>query len=530
MHRRFLANSTRLFLPLSNNRYSVCIDGTVSKNDGSVIKIVEKDIKDLYVFLDWFLGKKYYLLTFVVGITFKPNHIHTNLWHLLKYMQLDGDKKNVHPSNLILKTPKPLPPPNLPNTSYIPGYTRYCVDKQGTVFNVNTGKKISQHVDGKGYVWSGLTPDFGPRTLVGRHRLICLGWKPYPANVDKLYVNHINEVPGCDDFDNLEWITPRGNVVHSKRAISAQKALAILESEKGLDLSVIVRNVKSNSLTIYEKPSELAKLLNVPQDKIYYMLRKKPGDKIWPGFIQVQWMSGFKKWKDYADVEAEHIKAVSGNGVLMRDVKTGKVTRFVSASECAKFLNLSELTISVRLRNKSQKVYSDGYQFKRLADQTPWRVVENVEFEIDQADQRVPVRAKNIFTGEIKSFATMQQCSDALNVPRSVIGARVRGNAHKDMPWMEWQFKFDNSDFKELNDKQIHFFKILKSENKTFRGKGYVFSNSETGEEKIYTDVKMAEKDFNLTRSYLWNLAKRKGTVGGKWQVKHYFQPDEQPF
>ena len=530
MHERYLANFTRLFLPLSNNRYSVDIDGTVSRNDGSLINVVEKDKKELYVFLDWFLGKKYYLLAFVVGITFKPNHIDPSLWHLLKYMHLNGDKKNVHPANLILKTPKPLAPPNLQNVSYVPGFTRYCVDKAGNVFNVKSGKKISQHVDGNGYVWLGLTPDFGPRTLVGRHRLICLGWKPYPANVDKLYVNHINEIPGCDDFDNLEWITPRGNLFHSKKSIDPKKALAILESEKGFDLSVIVRNVKSNSLTIYDKPSELAKLLNVPQDKIYYMLRKNPGDKIWPGFLQVQWMSELKKWKDHSDIEERHLKAVSGNGVLMRDARTGKVTEFSSATECAKFLNLSELTVSVRLRNKSQKVYSDGHQFKRTADQTPWRVVENVDLEIEQADQRVPVRARNIFTGEIKSFSTIRHCSNELNIPRPAIEARFHGFAHKDMPWMEWQFKFDNSDFKEMNGKQLRFFKILKSENKTFRGKGYVFFNSETGEEKIYTDVKMAEKDFNLSRSYLWNLAKRNGSVNGKWHVRHYFQPDEQPF
>lgn len=530
MHERFLAKSPRLFLPLSNNSYLVSIDGTVSKNDGSLISVIKKENSDLVVFLDWFLGKRYYQVSFVVGITFKPNFIDPSLWHLIKYIHLDGNKENLHPSNLILKTPKPLTPHDMPETSYVPGFTRYCVSKDGKVFNVKTKKEISQHVDGKSYVWLGLTPDLGPRTLVGRHRLICLGWKPYPANVDKLYVNHIDEIPGHDDLENLEWITPRGNVVHSKRRINVEKALAILESEKGLDLSVVVRNVKSNSLTIYEKPSELAKLLDVPQDKIYYMLRKKPGDKIWPGFMQVQWMSELKDWRDHLDIKSEHLKALSGYGVLMKNAKTGEVSHFDSAADCGKFLNLSELTVAVRLRNKSQKVYSDGFQFKRASDQTPWRTVENVELEIELADQRVPVRAKNIFTGEIKSFQSMQQCCDALGIPRKVIEVRSNGFANKDLPWMEWQFKFDKSDFKDLTEKQLRFFRILKTENKTFRGKGYVFVNSETGEEKIYTDVKKAEKDFNLTRSYLWSLANRKGTLDSKWQVSHYFQHNEEPF
>lgn len=530
MHERFLAKKPRLFLPLSNNQYLVNHDGIVTRNDGSLINVVKKDKEEPTVFLDWFLGRKYYRLSLVIGLTFKPNFIDSSLWWSLKYMHLDGNKNNNHPSNLILKTPKPLTPPDFPETSYVPGYTRYCVTKSGRVFNVGTKKEISQHVDGKGYVWVGLKPDLGPRTLVGRHRLICLGWKPYPATVDKLYVNHINEVPGCDAFDNLEWITPRGNVVHSRKTIGVEKALAILESEKGLDVSVVVRNVKSNNLTIYEKPSDLAKTLGVTQDRVYYMLRKKPGNKIWSGFIQLQWMSELKDWVEHADVDFEHLKIMSGYGVLMRDVRTGAVTEFSSAAECARFLNLSELTVSVRLRNKTQKVYSDGYQFKRLSDKTPWRCVDNLDKEIENADQRVPVRVKNIFTGEVAVFGSMQSCCDTLGIPGNIVKARFAGFAKSDMPWMDWQFKFDNTDFRILSEKQLRFFKILKTEGKAFRGKGYIFINGETGEEIIYTDVKKAEKDFGLTRSYLWNVAKRRGTINGKWRVEHYFQQDEEPF
>lgn len=476
------------------------------------------------------MGKKYYPLSLVMGLTFKPNHIHPSLWGHLSYMFADGDQNNTHPSNLILKTPKPLEPPGMLGYSYIPGYTGYAVSKDGVVKNVKTGKIASLIKTETGYVRVSVTPDLGNRTQVFVHRALCLAWKHYPATVDLLFVNHIDENPSNNDLDNLEWITPRGNQVHSNRGISREKVEKILQNEKCLDASVLVRNVKSNRFTIYENPRQAALAIGVSQGHLYYMLRKSPGDKIWRGHIQVQWLSELSSWKDHQNIDKEELESRELNSVLMLNVITGVETKFPSARKCAEFLGYSELTIWVRLKNNNQKVWSDGYMFKRGSDPTPWRKVEDPYKEIEESQLNTPVRCKNIFTNEVMSFEGISECARHLNIPIFILMARRIGSCDPNMPYLEWQFKFDDSEFRSLSAKQLKYFSILKDEGKAFRGKGYIFVNRETGEEKIYTDVKKASQDFGIGRSYIWNIAKNQGTFRDQWTIRFYFENDEDPY
>jgi hypothetical protein len=49
----------------------------------------------------------------------------------------------------------------------------------------------------------------------GVHRLLCLTFKKYNTNPKKLFVNHIDGNGGNNNLSNLEWVTPRENLIHA---------------------------------------------------------------------------------------------------------------------------------------------------------------------------------------------------------------------------------------------------------------------------------------------------------------------------
>ena len=111
-----------------------------------------------------------------------------------------------------------------PGFYYVPGFSNYCISKEGILKNVRSGKTISwvihkpkpgrKNITG-GYKVAGIHNDFKHRRGVSRHRLLALTFKHPKQHPGKLTVNHINGVPGDDRLDNLEFCTHRENTQHA---------------------------------------------------------------------------------------------------------------------------------------------------------------------------------------------------------------------------------------------------------------------------------------------------------------------------
>jgi hypothetical protein len=81
------------------------------------------------------------------------------------------------------------------------------------VFITKHGLILHQHVR-QGYFNVTLTCDDGKRNQFSCHILYCLVFK-YDTYKPGLYVNHINENKLDNNYDNLEWCTPKQNTQHS---------------------------------------------------------------------------------------------------------------------------------------------------------------------------------------------------------------------------------------------------------------------------------------------------------------------------
>ena len=364
------------------------------------------------VHLNLWEGAKYYRVAMLVAFSFKPVNIPYTQWSKLSILFRDGDKSNIHPSNLVWSWEPGLECSKYPGYAFIPGYTRYVINRAGDLINHQTGSARNQYQYDNGYViFSTLRPDLGQRVTIGRHRMLCLAWKPYPANVDELHVNHIDGVPGNDSLENLEFVTSKQNLYHALR--NGLKIGNAIES-------VFVKNAKSGTIKEYGSCEECANDLSLKALAVHYRCRKQD-QAIWPGYLQFQFGYELQSWRIPDDIEAEHSYSIHRDAVICRNVLTGEIIEFPTATDCSKHFGYNELTISVRLRDKTQKVYSDGYQFQRIAEYTDWRFVKDPVKEINEAQLTVKTFVRDIFTKEEWCFDSIAETCENLKVPVHVV-------------------------------------------------------------------------------------------------------------
>lgn len=89
----------------------------------------------------------------------------------------------------------------------------YITKETGEIISKYTGKSLAQHVDKKGYHRVKFKhADGGITHLV--HRVIALKFIPNPDNLPQ--VNHKDGDKSNNCVENLEWVTGKRNVEHSK--------------------------------------------------------------------------------------------------------------------------------------------------------------------------------------------------------------------------------------------------------------------------------------------------------------------------
>ena len=95
----------------------------------------------------------------------------------------------------------------------VPGYEAlYDVSSLGNIMNLKSGKLVSSRDNGHGYFQSVLNKH-GKRQMVYVHRIVAMAFVDNPHNL--IQVNHIDFNRRNNNANNLEWVTPYENIVHS---------------------------------------------------------------------------------------------------------------------------------------------------------------------------------------------------------------------------------------------------------------------------------------------------------------------------
>lgn len=282
---------------------------------------------------------------------------------------LNGDKENLHPSNLGYRYTQPIEHPDYFGFYYVPFFNDYIINEKGVVINAMTGNKLTPHeirrkqdcpkrIKG-GYWFYNLFTDTGHYTTVGRHRLLCLAFKPYPNTVDRLDVNHKDCVPGNDWLDNLEWATRSQNVVHAY--------------ENGLrsqNFVLYAKNVFTGEERQFYSAQEAKRQIN---GDVHAILRRvnDGSQKLYTGGWLFK-LDPNEPWREVSDPHTE-LKALSNpTKAFSKNVFTGEIREHESIARIALDLGLEKLQAPKTYLLKGFTRPYCGYVFKVATDTTPW--------------------------------------------------------------------------------------------------------------------------------------------------------------
>jgi hypothetical protein len=366
---------------------------------------------------------------------FKPLQLPFNWWNEISVLFADGDKDNIHPSNLVWKFPIGLGSTVHHGFAFIPMYSRYMINRDGAVFDTRTNKIVNGHFN-KGYHSYILLPDVGPRTSLKRHRGICLAFTDYPANVDTMYVNHKNGIAGDDKPENLEWSTSSENRIHA--------------IENGLTLvnkPVVVRNLLSGTEVEYFSLNEVCTKLKLNEKKVSVCLGQIDGT-----YIQDNFELSYKY--------PEHAFIGNSNkcAILVRDLRTGIVTEYESIVSCAEKTGKTKHVVASRIETPTSNLYPDYLQFKRKSDSTPWYIPVDYEQELLETSWSKKVLVRSLLTNEVKEFNTQREAADEIGIAESTIVKWLSSNNQpvfkheKDGSYIQVKRKSDQSSWRDVSN------------------------------------------------------------------------------
>ena len=398
MFNRFINTFEKGTLPLSANKYHLLISGIVTDKNGTVIIPRKNSLGDLVVQIDWINGYTDYSVALLLAHTFKPLRLSFKWWNKISVLYADGDRSNIHPSNLVWKFPVALGTDVYSGFAFIPMHSRYMINKDGAVYDNCTRRILNKHFN-KGYYSYSLMPDIGPRVTLKRHRALCLAFTDYPANVDLLDVNHKNGIPGSDELDNLEWVTSSENRIH-----------AIVNGLTLINKPVIARNLINGEQEEYFSLDAICKKLKLNEKKVSVALGQVNGV-----FLYGNYELRYKK--------PEH--AFLGNcnkcPILVRDLRTGVVTEYESIVSCAEKTGLTKHSVSGRIEYPTTNLYPDYLQIKRKSDSSPWYVPEDYEQELLQTSWAKKILVKYVSRNIVAEFNTQREAAKDIGISESTI-------------------------------------------------------------------------------------------------------------
>lgn len=211
MLRRYLAIESPATVPYTDGRYTVTHSGLIW-DAVDECRIVPSQNNLVEIFITGI--KEKVTVAWVVAVTYKSmkgGEVFLLKWSLLFS---DGDKNNVHPSNLIWKPPRGgQPSPNNPGFYVIPGYSNYIVDRDGNVKTWDGEDVRVGNISG----YEVFYPDLynGKTSIIGVHRALALAFLEYSETVTGMTVNHLDGVKDNNSLTNLEWASYSRNNRHA---------------------------------------------------------------------------------------------------------------------------------------------------------------------------------------------------------------------------------------------------------------------------------------------------------------------------
>ena len=392
----------RHMIPFANSALTVDEQGTVYENELPLKRFRGEDNR-WKVKICWFNGYRDYDVGVLVAWAFKiQGVVSIPAYYIprISVMFADGNVDNFESNNLVWKFPKErLLYVENPDFAYIPGFSKYVINREGVLLNAKFGgKEIKPHRSSR-YKKFKLSSDMNELVTIGRHRLVVLAWKDYPANVNELVVNHINGIPGDDVLTNLELITRAKNNQHASITGLTRKGRAIL-----------VRTVVDNTVTEYSGTTAYAREMGINRSTVKYRI-DSPNQPVYPPGVQLKYKYDPTPWREVNPDELEDLKLNQWEAcpVYVRDIYTGKVVRYPSIQKAGNANGISVDAIHSQVKGISPRRPIKGLDF--CLHDGPWRQYSCMElemFKLSPKGKLNPCIVQDIISGKDYLLPTMR--------------------------------------------------------------------------------------------------------------------------
>jgi hypothetical protein len=302
----------------------------------------------------------------------------------------------------------------------IPGHNNYVINREGVIINRISGKILEGSINPAGYKNYRLRKDIsGDTHTYGIHRLLGIVFMKPNGCIDELVINHLDANKSNNNLSNLEWTTHKGNVEHAGELGVTSKCTPIS-----------VRDVDTGLVTKYPSATECARNLGFTKDAILYRITVGE-ERIFPERKQYRIGHHDKNWFIPSNVEVSMLENTTSKAVLVRYLKTNKVIQYSKMSYAAEALNVALSTLSVWMTKENQPIFLGSIQVKWVTDPTPWRHVEDLEFEVGTTGRSKAVIVKNVDTNEIWVFNSASESAAACCISIATINYRLKSKGMK---------------------------------------------------------------------------------------------------
>jgi hypothetical protein len=260
----------------------------------------------------------------------------------MKYLEVICLAEELSPKNLMwIYGEEGIECDDYPGFNYIPCYSRYVIDKSGTIISLYSGDVLSAYVGTNGYYNVRMCRDDSQNLIYLTHRMVktAHGW--YPSNADELVINHMDLDKLNTHASNLEWLTTGDNVAH------AHVFGAYRRSRKR---EVIVTNINTSKEETFESIHAAARRFNVGPSAIWQTINLGGDPRVFKG----KYLIRTRDMPKPENPEAFLDKPQNGRPrvVVVSNVETNEETRYDKAIDFVNAMSgkLTKKQIYGRLR------------------------------------------------------------------------------------------------------------------------------------------------------------------------------------
>lgn len=300
----------------------------------------------------------------------------------------------------------------------IKNYPNYEINKKGQVRNIIKNNILKGAVGNSGYHSVRIKNDEGVFKTWGTHRLLAWVYIADFENIDGFVVNHLDGNKLNNNLNNLEITTYQGNAEHAGK-------LGLTKS----CVPIVIKHAQTGEVKQFPSFTSAALFLNLSKDVI--ATRCVNGDEIvYPDMYRFKLDNGV----DFKDLKIENIEDQIHYGrkqrIYKRCIRTNKITSFDSCRDLAKDLGVSESTVSVWVRLKTQPILKGLVQIQLAKDLTDWIEHDN-PIKVYETFNLVKCVVITFKDGVEKLCLSAKEAADTLGIKPTALDYRLKQHPNK---------------------------------------------------------------------------------------------------